>query len=478
MTDLKVWAWGGCVALVLGTTLSLAPTPATTLVLVLALVLALLAMRVNRRNCSNRIHTLPYAPELVLLPLAVSIRQSSYIAVGLVGLAALFAFMRRGKGKVATGPMILVLLAAALALRTAPLGQLALVAVFLAFLYFSTQKNETSEAVASLMLGVVLYIWANIGGWLVGIQSVAVGVKLSGFESSSSIFSERVIWPFARSINEAPIVTATFIAYVAASFVTGRRVTQWEWVGVIGGGVILLGSNSRAPLAVVAVVLAIAVVSPRMLRSNLLLGSVLACAVPFYLGWLQWAVRPVAEILVRLPYLARTQTAEELAGFSTRGEIWSRSLEWWSSRADLFEHLFGFGQNGHATSGAVYTYFGSFGGFLSKPEALTTHNSALQVMFDSGYIGLIAFATGIAWGLRRYMKSADISSIAALAALTLTSAVEVSLAPGATSTPFFLLLALLAFSELRPSESKRSLPSPRVGRRRTAQDRAPQDLSG
>lgn len=454
------WIIGGGVATVIAT---LALLSAPEISILVAVILALLAAvyfarkRTVARRPAGYADPPGFAWEIVLLPIAVSVRQNLFVTLGLLVICFLIVAFRRAPREKRYGPMPLLLLAAAsvVCLRTT-LELLALTAAVVVVVMLSMRKTPRLLMVKSLTMGLALYMVANVAGHFAGIASPAASVRIGGFTTSAGFFGERIIFPFTRSINEATIVFAVFIVLIAARWMLGVRPRFLHVVGLFAGVYIVAGSNSRVP-AVIAAALTIAVlIAPTLSRRVLPIAVPVAMAAPFYLAVVDPVIRWGSEVVGGITYLSRGQSAVDIAELGTRGPIWEGTLQFWDV-APWSGRLAGWGLNGHATSGANRFYLAGQDAFLTNPNALTTHNSFLQTMLDGGLLSLGLMVTALVVVLFRSARNPEaLPQLLAVAAIGLSGVMEVVVAPAATTTPFYLLVLLAGFSTTRPKRNTTS----------------------
>lgn len=440
--------------------------PDITLVAVCLIVFAGLAISARRRNVADdRPHDPPgFAWELVLLPTLVSIRQSTTVLIIGLAIALIIAIFRRAPVRrpiAGTLPLTLLLLATIVSARTDLLiaGLVILVAIIAAV---SSRKTDTSLALKSVSAGLVLYFAANIAAHFAGVQSPAAAVRLGGY-TSSGIFGERILFPLSRSINETSIVAAIFLVIVATRWVLRYQRSNVNTLGVALALYVMYASNSRVPLVIAFALMAVVMIAPSVTRVALPIVVPIAMAFPFYLGWSTSALNLIAGAVNSVAYFSRGQSVEELVELGTRGPIWEGTLLFWTQYADTFNRLFGWGPNGHATSGANLFYLDGQDRFLANPIALTTHNSFLQTLLDGGLFSLATLIAGIVIILIRFGSAREFTPLAlAVAAACLCGVMEVVIAPAATTTPFILVVVLSTWATGVP----RSTP-PQANRQRT-----------
>jgi hypothetical protein len=405
---------------------------------------------------------------LAAFPLVVSVRQSSIVTIGLLVALCLVLLLTRGVAQQANRlPLYLLAGSGALVLGVNLNPTLVVFSLAAAFLWLAARRYKVGTAFASLRAGLVIYLVANILGHYAGLPSPLDSSRLGGYETSSALFAERVAFPFARSINEPSTVAAVFLGLVVAGFMLSRRTSLLDWVGLAAGAYVVLASNSRTPLIVAAVIGFITLMAPLIMRRFGPAFSFALAFTPFLLSIYMPLINWAAEIATNITYLARGQSAEQIAGLGTRAQIWEGLLGFWADHPDGRHAWIGYGQNGHATSGANATYLDTLGGFLADKTGLSSHNSFLQQLFDGGYIGVALLLAGvviIAYRLSRtYLL---LPQLVAVCTLIVASAGESFLAPGLTTTPFFLLLYIAAFAPsaawARRGEKRPKLSLPRT----------------
>jgi len=449
-----LWALGGVIATIAVTWAALS-APQLVLPIIVALILVVVVYRSRRNLTALRLQGNPgqeqgIAWELVLLPLAVSIRQSTAVTVAALAVCLAIAIIRRAeRQRHALVPWLLLLAAAALSVRTSR-ELLLIVALAFATVAFSRRKTTAQQAAASVTIGLAVYMIVNVAAHLVGLTSPGDAVRIGGL-------GDRILFPFARSINEPSAVFAIFIVLVAAQWMIGMRPTWIHLLGAVAGIYVVVESGSRAPAILAAVLVLAVLVAPRGASRALPIIVPVAVSVPFYLFAVKPALALAGDILASSTLLSRGQTGQQLADLSSRVPIWEGTTSCWTQAAGNLGRLVGWGLNGHATSGANRFYLMGQDAFLSNPVALTTHNTFLQTLLDSGIVGLIAFATALVLTLWGYSKQvATIPHLLAVSALALSGTIEVIAAPGPTATPFFMLVVFAAFVPTRPAQSPRT----------------------
>lgn len=396
------------------------------------------------------------AIELVALPLVVSIRQDNkYTIILLLGVLGIGVMRTVGRDasqprcidNINLTPTVLLMGCVFIVFWR---GNFIVAAIYvLAFLILVNAARVVSRptAYASLLAGLSLYIVSNTVGWLIGLQSASSAVRLGGYETSGGFFNTRVFFPFTISINEPAFISAALIAAVAAMISLRQRPPWYLWVGALAGVFVIIASNSRVPLIIAAPVIALLLFAPRVTRAVAPYVVGASMLLPVLMAQLQPILSWIAELVASNRYLARTQDFKQILGLSSRGDIWSRSLDYWSVHVtDSVHQVIGYGYFGHASSGALASYDSGISGYFTERAALSMHNSMLQTLFDGGLLGAsILFGVTI-YTIYRYGRHTSLLPMLAVAiVLGLSATTEAILAPGFGNTPTFLLLYLVVF---------------------------------
>lgn len=390
-----------------------------------------------------------YPWELVLLPLAVSVRQELVVTVALlVGTLAVVIVRPSRKRHLRLGSLIPLGLLALASLVTDRFAEslIAITGLTVAVVVVSAFKTPLRQAMTALGAGLSVYLIANVIGHFLGIASPVAEVRIGGFETSTIGFDERILFPFVRSINSATIVFMVLLGILAGNWMLRIRVDIVAALGLIAGVYVAWGSNSRAAIVIGVGLVLVVMLASGLARRVLPWAVPITMALPFYLPLAMPLIRFASDGLALVGPLSRGQTADQIAELGTRGPIWLGTLRFWQEQADVSGRLVGWGPDGHAASGANAYYLQGQDGFLSKPEALTTHNSLLQTLMDGGLIALALYVVGLVWLLVVCARSVEgLPSLLAVSAIGLTGLLEVTASPAPTMTPFLLLLALAAY---------------------------------
>lgn len=395
-------------------------------------------------------------PELVALPLVASLRFSTALsAVLLMGLLVT-ALLRHRSGPYPDrgfwSPVGMLAVATLLTFRADRLSDvLVIVGVAVVALVAST-RTSMPDALRSLVRGLSLYCVANVLGWAAGLQSPNADERTGGLETTATVFSERVLFPFTRSLNEPPMVATALVVGIVVTVMLRSRVGWFDWLGLAGGVFIVVASNSRTALIVGLALAVAALVIPRRLGAVGVPTAAVALCLPFFINAFGPVLTAWAQSLQSVEFFARGQDAGRLASLGGRDVIWQESIAYWMDFVPLGKGLFGYGAQGHATSGAYRTYAPDLAVFVSDPTLLTTHNSLLQQVFDGGVAGALLFLGTVLWSIGALCARAETVPMGVvLAVLAVGGGTEVALAPGPGGTPFAVLLIVTVILTRRSS---------------------------
>lgn len=404
-------------------------------------------------------------PELVLLPLAVSVRHSTALTLGVLSVIAIAAVVRAWDARPARldyWPAVLLLACASIVYRHGPYSLLAILLVAGLILFLLATAVSFEDAYSSLFAGLSLYLVVNVAAWIAGIESPSASVRIGGYDTTGAFLGERVFFPFSRAINESSFVAATLIVAVVAMIKLRFQPRWYLWLGAAAAVVVIIASNSRTPLLVVGLLSTAITLAPGAARAAAPYAVGATLLFPFIVSQLQPAIRRAGELIAATPYLARGQSVEEIAELGTRDTIWLRSVGYWLHYVDSpTRQLVGYGYYGHTQSGASAYYSSGISDFLTNRSALTMHNSVLQTLYDAGVLGAgILFLVAIL-AVYRYGRYPELLPMFAIVVVLGSSAVtEVSLAPGLSQTPFFLLLYVLVFIPVKVKPGRKSESPP------------------
>jgi hypothetical protein len=404
----------------------------------------------SEKKASRDLFGATLAPELVMLPFAVSFRQYPKLGLALLAGLLLLSLIRKQKpvGRLNLLPASLMMLSAAIVLWRGPYLLVSIYLMAGLILLSASRRVSRATAYTSLLAGVSLYLCANVAGWLAGFHSTAAATRVGGYETGASVFGARIFFPFTTSINEPAYIAGAFISAVAAMLTLHMKVKWYHVAGAVSGALIIVASNTRAAAVVTIAVIVMAVAAQGLLRRSGPFALALGMLAPFLLPIFKPVLESTVAVISAFTFFVRDSSGlEKLGSLESREGIWENGVDYWTSAINGLDLLFGFGYLGHVPSGA-WVAFASGGqvDYLGSRTALTAHNSLLQTLFDGGLVGAAAFVVAITYVVFRFSKSRDLLPMFVIALiLGLSGVTEVATAPGFGATPFFLLLYLAVF---------------------------------
>ncbi|MGN6372923.1 MAG: O-antigen ligase family protein [Solirubrobacteraceae bacterium] len=337
--------------------------------------------------------------------------------------------------------------------------------------------RERNERMLAIALAPVAYIVINVLMNIAGLHSslpegYAAG-KPAKLLALIGISATRARFPLATSINLFSVVSAASLAAVIAlgmrtSYLTSRWI---RWLLLLCCAYCLLLGDSRASL-VIAIVVAILITSRVRIPS-----SIVALTVPLLPILVLLSLSLVTDIGLAHALSRGGGQSQEAATATGRLIIWKAS--WSLLKQFPFEALYGWGAAGHFTSGASFHYVYSL--TAEGPEALKqifTHDVVLQMIFDTGYIGLAILVAAVwsTWrALIRYSRTHPDSPVRALMAILLvvllSGATEVSPTYYSQEALLSALLIMGAAAGLAATRTSASSTTP-LPKTTTAHERA------
>ena len=304
------------------------------------------------------------------------------------------------------------------------------------------------SALTSLVDGAGLFLVLSVALRFAGVT----GTNRAAVGGNLLTGGERIGFPLTTSYAATPAVAAVYLVAIAPILMTTSQYRVPRLItSALAFAIIALGDRRSASLAIVAV-LGMVFFAPMLFRrfAPWLVGG--ALAIPFFADQvagmtakLSDAARSSAPILIRQGNNLDTG----------RTFVWSRAMTFFHERVDVFHQFVGHGAFGHAASGAnrTYaseTYFKSFG-YEGAKTFPSPHSTAIQMLFDGGWIVVIAFFATVscmALVLSQDASRYAIPGLAALTALCIGGSSDVLLTPSQAQPTWwiFLVLATIVFS--------------------------------
>jgi O-antigen ligase len=316
----------------------------------------------------------------------------------------------------------------------------------------SPESRHSAVGAAQEGIGIFLIVSALLY-YVVGLRSAADSGRLHQVLSAAHVFGTRVTFPLSSGITTPPALAAVYLAGLAAhrrGFRGSRGLFQ---LGAAATAVIvLLASNGRAAVAVTLAVVAAALwARPAMVRLAPWV-CVFALCMPLVVQTISSSAAPVLSAVV--PFFDRGVAGSEANTFGGRTPIWKTAIRVYSQEPPL-RKVIGYGAAGHITSGAAPRYVRYLRGFLRHPDQGHPHSTALQVLFDSGALGLGALLLLVFRTLRRLTVlpngnehpgsgAARAACVAMLLASACTASTDPLLAPGPSLETFWVFLTVCA----------------------------------
>jgi len=291
-------------------------------------------------------------------------------------------------------------------------------------------RRERNERLLAIAFAPAIYVAINTLMHLAGLQSPEAGGLISSSPAELlgylGIVSDRTKFPLASSVNLYSIVVAAALASMVVVRVRAPRLISRKIAWLVGVACIycLLLGDSRGALAIAIVAVLLLIVRPRL--SAYVVAGVIPLLPLIVLG----GTSLISGTGLNHDLSRSGNQFDEVATASGRTFIWEGS--WEVLRHLSVQELYGWGAAGHVTSGASAHYAYVFPGNTSA-ETIFTHDVDLQMIFDTGYVGLAIyiFAVGITWRriqnyLRDDPKSPAIAFLPILLVIILSGATEVS----------------------------------------------------
>jgi hypothetical protein len=338
---------------------------------------------------------------------------------------------------------------------------------------------DARAIIASLIDGAGVYLVVNVLAYMIGLRATRAADRIGDYIQSTGFV--RTIFPLSWSLEVAPTIASVYVG--AAAFLIlerGRIRRAFRLACFVAAFIVLSQAGARtalfAAIALPVVLICLPFITRWIAPAVTLLASVSALCLPSIVSSLQYIATPFLSFIAP----GRDLRRGDIVSLSNRDFIWTRSINYWTSRIDgTYEQLLGFGQDGQYRSGASMTYARALAGTVRHPELATMHNSFLQQLFDGGLAGWLLLTLAIFWASvrlsrrRRDWGPQGVAAIAAMVTLLVNAMTQVTIAPGAPFEAFWLLVVLVGVACQSPtSEGAERGPSGR--RQMRYQPRSPQ----
>ena len=407
---------------------------------------------------------------LVALPTAAALSNINFraaaLAVSLIGAASLVTGYRAADGvRLTVASLILPVGGLAIAMRPNP-PDTAVAGVFYAVVccvmaLVVSQSHSRASAVVSLVDGVGLLLVAAVGLRFAGFGATNAPAIMGNFLTGG----ERVMFPLVGALTSGPTLAAAFL--VAAIPIIGRtsRYRVYRLIAAVAAVYVLVQGDRRSALFSAIVILALATLTPRLLRR----------VAPWAIGFLltsPFIVKLTGDAARQLSLWQQFQRVGEQnsESLTVRLQIWSRSIDFYQDINDWYHQTFGFGTSGQFVSGASMTYRSFFAG-SSNSSSKSPHNSVLQALFDGGWIaasGFVITVVCLAYVISRRNSTIDTASLSMLSLMAIVGSTEAVLAPGYPQPVWFIVVALGLIGFAQESSGTTALETTALRRHSTA----------
>ena len=268
----------------------------------------------------------------------------------------------------------------------------------------SRRPKRTVEASLHANAGAAgVFAIANVLLQLVGVESrevLLVDFPEGRLAALLGLRIDRTLLPLARGVNNFGVVAGLGLAGAIAMMLTAGPFVRRSAAGVLVAGclVALVLVDSRGPL-VFGLISGVGVVA--LFRTGRGLS----------LRWLAFIVPALPLILLLiLAWMAQTEMGQALS--RQQDDILSatgRTFIWAAAAGQLAAYpqmsdLVGYGQYGAKGAGISTAWASRFEAFESDPTLASTHNVTLQLVYDVGYLGLVAVLSLCWWMLSRLAR--------------------------------------------------------------------------
>jgi O-antigen ligase len=346
---------------------------------------------------------------------------------------------------------------------------LAIMLFLVALLGFFAMLAPMSEATRRARLRCVLFspvvfTMLNLALYLVGFHlPTTTALPASGSPPSNGaaevlgllgIGASRASLPLTAGIDGAGAIAA--LSLVVCVFLAGRngppRSRRFALAGLVCSIVTILLVDSRGPLVWAVIALALMAALPWLRRG---IGA-LPLALPFAPAIILFVLGKLGAFSAT--FSRGTSTTTDFVSATGREQVWSIIINFLSHING--ELIYGWGAYGQARSGVSYRYAYLFAG-QPNPQFFSAHNVVLQIILDTGLIGLVFFlwllVKAISGAFAAYQASGLPESKALLGGLIVISLLGSDEAvPGVATISLLILLLLMVCAAIRSTAPVRA----------------------
>jgi hypothetical protein len=276
--------------------------------------------------------------------------------------------------------------------------------VFCVILAYRDDQGSLRRITLFIFWGFGFYVTFNLAAYLAGTRSpnpVYLAVYPSQLLSFLGIESTRVLFPFADGINSFAISSGSvFMLLFPAVFASRDKAARGlGLIFLLSTCAVIVMSDSRGAILFLSIVLLFGLLPLRFARP-LMLAAIVTSLLPG-LGALFFADALAIETSLRRPggslteerfavleeNLCEGRVKPRLTALSNREIVWAVTLD--EFRHPKLVHLVGYGYRGQVEAGISEQLSCVFLTHVYR-DFVSVHNVWLQVLVETGYIGLIA----------------------------------------------------------------------------------------
>lgn len=266
-------------------------------------------------------------------------------------------------------------------------------------LLFWVDGDENRDRSAQLLMLIAGgYVCVNLVLYYAGVTSpLEKGTEgTARLASILGVERARMYFPLGDGANDfGNIAGAALLAGLMLAF--ARIALMWRALGLVAaaaGVIAIFGTDTRAAfISAIGVAALITVVPRRRLVLATIVASLLTIAIPIVAG-LSSSGFDVGD---QLQIISRG--VEDFSTMNGRVTIWGAGVNLALSGQP---GLFGYGAYGHDVSGVSEEYRSLFD--IEIDQTVTLHNTALQYVVDSGYVGLLVVVALVLVALRTQLR--------------------------------------------------------------------------
>jgi hypothetical protein len=264
----------------------------------------------------------------------------------------------------------------------------AVVTVLVGVTLDADDRGERAPLLRTLVIGSAIYSVVNLFALALGIVNPVLNAEYLSDPGPSSMLAafgmivQRTPLPLSAGLNTSGLQVAAGVAFGYALMRGGEGVRGQLFGALLAGSTVvaLLLTDSRGG-ALGAGAGVVAALVPGRLRQRSRWLAILLPALPGFLFLFVMAFQDSAWMLN-----FQRSGAESLGGGLTgRPYIWAIILLFLGSFSPT--HLIGYGALGQISSGVSARYAPLFVGGYANPYGLSAHNTVLQAVLDTGYVG-------------------------------------------------------------------------------------------